>query len=192
MLQVHSHCSVLSATDPRGGFNRFFRFFRPLLQLLPGPGTATKDSGTTMTQRTTRAGTYACAGRLHAMLPLAVKDVTYLGVPSGEDPATHGHWCTFTDLYHTIPYRIPLGSAWFRHFPISSFISCVGVRRCVSKAPWRTVTPTVRLCIQLPCVFSSVPGMMKTGTMTTVCCTPTVKIRVIKPSVHCGWTTSGL
>ena len=24
-------------------------------------------------------------------------------VPIGEDPAAHGHWCTFTDLYHTIP-----------------------------------------------------------------------------------------
>ena len=24
-------------------------------------------------------------------------------VPVGEDPAAHGHWCTFTDLYHTIP-----------------------------------------------------------------------------------------
>ena len=22
-------------------------------------------------------------------------------VPIGEDPAAHGHWCTFTDLYHT-------------------------------------------------------------------------------------------
>ena len=28
-------------------------------------------------------------------------------VPIGEDPAAHGHWCTFTDLYHTtIPYRL--------------------------------------------------------------------------------------
>ena len=26
-------------------------------------------------------------------------------VPIGEDPAAHGHWCTFTDLYHTIPYQ---------------------------------------------------------------------------------------
>ena len=25
-------------------------------------------------------------------------------VPIGEDPAAHGHWCAFTDLYHTIPY----------------------------------------------------------------------------------------
>ena len=25
-------------------------------------------------------------------------------VPIGEDPAAHGHWCTFTDLYHTMPY----------------------------------------------------------------------------------------
>ena len=24
-------------------------------------------------------------------------------VPIGEDPAAHGHWCAFTDLYHTIP-----------------------------------------------------------------------------------------
>ena len=23
----------------------------------------------------------------------------------GEDPAAHGHWCAFTDLYHTIPYH---------------------------------------------------------------------------------------
>ena len=31
-------------------------------------------------------------------------------VPIGEDPAAHGHWCTFTDLYHTMPYhtmRVP-------------------------------------------------------------------------------------
>ena len=27
----------------------------------------------------------------------------------GEDPAAHGHWCTFTDLYHTI--RQPLSEA---------------------------------------------------------------------------------
>ena len=25
--------------------------------------------------------------------------------PIGEDPAAHGHWCAFTDLYHTIPYH---------------------------------------------------------------------------------------
>ena len=24
-------------------------------------------------------------------------------VPVGEDPAAHGHWCAFTDLYHAIP-----------------------------------------------------------------------------------------
>ena len=24
-------------------------------------------------------------------------------VPVGEDPAAHGHWCAFTDLYHTMP-----------------------------------------------------------------------------------------
>ena len=28
----------------------------------------------------------------------------------GEDPAAHGHWCTFTDLYHTIPYHTILDS----------------------------------------------------------------------------------
>ena len=28
--------------------------------------------------------------------------------PIGEDPAAHGHWCTFTDLCHTIPcYTMP-------------------------------------------------------------------------------------
>ena len=26
--------------------------------------------------------------------------------PIGEDPAAHGHWCAFTDLYHTIPYHV--------------------------------------------------------------------------------------
>ena len=26
-------------------------------------------------------------------------------MPIGEDPAAHGHRCTFTDLYHTIPYK---------------------------------------------------------------------------------------
>ena len=26
-------------------------------------------------------------------------------VPVGEDPAAHGHWCAFTDLYHTMPYH---------------------------------------------------------------------------------------
>ena len=26
-------------------------------------------------------------------------------MPYGEDPAAHGHWCAFTDLYHTIPYH---------------------------------------------------------------------------------------
>ena len=25
-------------------------------------------------------------------------------VPISEDLAAHGHWCAFTDLYHTIPY----------------------------------------------------------------------------------------
>ena len=24
-------------------------------------------------------------------------------VPVGEDPAAHGHWCAFTDLYHAMP-----------------------------------------------------------------------------------------
>ena len=24
-------------------------------------------------------------------------------VPIGEDPAAHGHWCAFTDLYHAMP-----------------------------------------------------------------------------------------
>ena len=27
-------------------------------------------------------------------------------MPIGEDPAAHGHWCAFTDLYHTIPYQL--------------------------------------------------------------------------------------
>ena len=27
-------------------------------------------------------------------------------VPIGEDPAAHGHWCAFTDLYHTIPWPL--------------------------------------------------------------------------------------
>ena len=27
-------------------------------------------------------------------------------VPIGEDPAAHGHWCAFTDLYHAIPYQL--------------------------------------------------------------------------------------
>ena len=26
-------------------------------------------------------------------------------MPIGEDPAAHGHWCAFTDIYHTIPYH---------------------------------------------------------------------------------------
>ena len=26
-------------------------------------------------------------------------------MPIGEDPAAHGHWCAFIDLYHTIPYH---------------------------------------------------------------------------------------
>ena len=30
----------------------------------------------------------------------------------GEDPAAHGHWCTFTDLYHTIPYQPVMSSGW--------------------------------------------------------------------------------
>ena len=30
-------------------------------------------------------------------------------VPNGEDPAAHGHWCAFTDLYHTIPYTTKHG-----------------------------------------------------------------------------------
>ena len=27
-------------------------------------------------------------------------------MPIGEDPAAHGHWCTFTDLYHAIPFHV--------------------------------------------------------------------------------------
>ena len=36
-------------------------------------------------------------------------------VPIGEDPAAHGHWCTFIDLYHTIPYphTIPYHTIWY-------------------------------------------------------------------------------
>ena len=29
-------------------------------------------------------------------------------MPIGEDPAAHGHWCAFTDMYHTIPYLLSL------------------------------------------------------------------------------------
>ena len=28
-------------------------------------------------------------------------------VPIGEDPAAHGHWCAFTDLYHATPCHAP-------------------------------------------------------------------------------------
>ena len=28
-------------------------------------------------------------------------------VPIGEDPAAYGHWCTFTDLYHTMSCHAP-------------------------------------------------------------------------------------
>ena len=34
-------------------------------------------------------------------------------VPIGEDPAAHGHWCAFTDLYHTIPYQFSSGCVLF-------------------------------------------------------------------------------
>ena len=37
--------------------------------------------------------------------PMQTSSCTWpLVVPIGEDPAAHVHWCTFTDLYHTIPY----------------------------------------------------------------------------------------
>ena len=29
-------------------------------------------------------------------------------VPIGEDPAAHGHWCAFTDLYHAMPCTMPV------------------------------------------------------------------------------------
>ena len=37
-----------------------------------------------------------------------------------EDPAAHGHWCTFTDLYHTIPYTIrsKRGMVWYGMYTI--------------------------------------------------------------------------
>ena len=34
-------------------------------------------------------------------------------VPIGEDPAAHGHWCAFTDLYHAIPYHARSPTAQF-------------------------------------------------------------------------------
>ena len=30
-------------------------------------------------------------------------------VPVGEDPAAHGDWCAFTDLYHTMPCHTHAG-----------------------------------------------------------------------------------
>ena len=42
-------------------------------------------------------------------------------VPIGEDPAAHGHWCTFTDLYHTIPYHaIPGSNALRTHYTLGA------------------------------------------------------------------------
>ena len=47
-------------------------------------------------------------------LPLPLFSGGFAGPPAprspyfpgaGEDPAAHGHWCAFTDLYHTIPYH---------------------------------------------------------------------------------------
>ena len=39
-------------------------------------------------------------------------------VPIVEDPAAHGHWCTFTDLYHTIPYHHTNDHGWlFKRSP---------------------------------------------------------------------------
>ena len=41
-------------------------------------------------------------------LPMQTTSCTWpYVVPIGEDPAAHGHWCAFTDLYHTIPYLAP-------------------------------------------------------------------------------------
>ena len=37
----------------------------------------------------------------------------------GEDPAAHGHWCTFTDLYHAIPYHT-VPRAFGRFWPLKN------------------------------------------------------------------------
>ena len=48
-------------------------------------------------------------------------------VPIGEDPATHGHWCTFSDFYHAmgvLPSTQPL-DALGSSFILSSFdVAC--------------------------------------------------------------------
>ena len=48
-----------------------------------------------------RAGDVPCAGIDRHTTSCTWPSV----VPIGEDPAAHGHWCAFTDLYHTIPYH---------------------------------------------------------------------------------------
>ena len=42
-------------------------------------------------------------GIRHRHLPYHAIPCTYHAIR--EDPAAHGHWCAFTDLYHTIPYH---------------------------------------------------------------------------------------
>ena len=49
-------------------------------------------------------------------------------VPVGEDPAAHGHWCTFTDLYHAMP--------------------CHAISKTQSACPWRV---TCIVCFFWPC-----------------------------------------
>ena len=38
-------------------------------------------------------------------------------------PAAHGHWCTFTDLYHAIPYMlVPVAAVRFSLFLVAAVV----------------------------------------------------------------------
>ena len=57
-------------------------------------------------------------------------------VPVGEDPAAHGHWCAFTDLYHAMPCHAATGApSWTSAMPCHTMpCSCIQFSACLCHA----------------------------------------------------------
>ena len=64
-------------------------------------------------------------------------------VPIGEDPAAHGHWCTFTDLYHATPC----------HATQREMSSCSCMRVCALHVCLCLCTPRVCVLNVFDCLY---------------------------------------
>ena len=77
-----------------------------------------------------------------------------------EDPAAHGHWCAFTDLYH-LPYHAILTDASGRRVVISPECTFTDICHAIAYRHWPLVaTPSLKRA-----VVWNTSGRDKSGTL---------------------------